>query len=118
HDWVVPVPLHPLKEREREFNQAEPMAKSVASFLRASLNTNTVERIKYTETQTHLSRSKRLSNMNGAFAVNRNCKLYGTVLLVDDVMTTGAPASACARVLKQAGASTVNVLTLARGLPV
>ena len=114
HDWIVPIPLHALKEREREFNQAEHMAKSVASSLGGSLNTNTLERIKYTETQTDLSRSKRLKNMKGAFAVKRKCNLSGTVLLVDDVMTTGATASACARVLKQAGAGTVNVLTLAR----
>lgn len=114
HDWIVPIPLHALKEREREFNQAEHMAKSVASSLGGSLNTNTLERIKYTETQTDLSRSKRLKNMKGAFAVKRKRNLSGTVLLVDDVMTTGATASACARVLKQAGAGTVNVLTLAR----
>ena len=114
HDWIVPIPLHALKEREREFNQAEHMAKSVASSLGGSLNTNTLERIKYTETQTDLSRSKRLKNMKGAFAVKRKRNLSGTVLLVDDVMTTGATASACARVLKQAGAGTVNVLTLTR----
>ena len=118
HDWIMPIPLHPLREREREFNQAEHMARSVASSLRTFLNTNALERIKYTETQTPLSRSKRLRNLTGAFAVKRNRKLSGAVLLVDDVMTTGATASACARVLKQAGASTVNVLTLARTLPV
>jgi competence protein ComFC len=115
HDWVIPVPLHPLKEREREFNQAEHMANTISSLLKTPLNTNTVERIKYTETQTHLSRTKRLRNMQGAFAIKRNYKIQGAILLVDDVMTTGATVSACAHILKQGGARTVNVLTLARG---
>ena len=118
HDWVIPVPLHPLKEREREFNQAENMANVISSLLKTPLSTNTVERIKYTETQTHLSRAKRLRNMQGAFAIMRNNKIHGAILLVDDVMTTGATVSACSHILKQAGARTVNVLTLARGLSV
>ena len=118
HDWVVPIPLHPLKEREREFNQTLHMAKSISSVLKIPLNINTVERIKHTETQTYLSRSKRLKNMKGAFAVKQNRRLNGAILLVDDVMTTGATASACARALKQRGANTVNVLTLTRGMTI
>lgn len=118
HDWIIPVPLHPLKEREREFNQAEHMANTISSLLKTPLNTNAVERIKYTEAQTHLSRTKRLRNMQGAFAIRRNYKIQGNILLVDDVMTTGATVSACAHILKQAGARTVNVLTLARGFSV
>ena len=118
HDLVIPVPLHPFKEREREFNQAEHMANIISSLWKTPLNTNAVERIKYTEAQTHLSRAKRMRNMQGAFAIKRNCKIQGVMLLVDDVMTTGATVNACAHVLKQAGASTVNVITLARAFPV
>ncbi len=118
HEWVIPIPLHRLKKREREFDQAVHMAKTVSTTLKIPFNINAIKRVKNTETQTHLSRSNRLSNMKGAFAVKRNFNLNGTVLLVDDVMTTGATASACAYTLKQAGVKTVNVLTLARGLPI
>ena len=117
-DWIVPIPLHTLKERERGFNQADRLAEAVAEVLGVPMVRDAVQRVKNTETQTHLSRSKRLANMNGAFTLRRNRSLMGTVMLVDDVMTTGATASACARVLKEAGAGTVNVLTLARALPV
>ena len=118
HDWVIPIPLHPLKEREREFNQTLHMAKSISHYLKTPLNINSVERIKYTETQTHLSRSMRLKNMKGTFAVKQNRQLSGTILLIDDVMTTGATANACARALKQKGVNTVNILTLARGVTI
>ena len=118
YDWVIPVPLHSIKRREREFNQAEHMANTISCLLKTAINTNALERIKYTQTQTHLSRTKRLRNMQGAFAIGRNYKLQGAILLVDDVMTTGATVNACAYILKQAGARTVNVLTLARGFSV
>jgi competence protein ComFC len=117
-DWIVPIPLHPLKERERGFNQAECLAEAVAGVLGVPMIRDAVQRVKNTETQTHLSRTKRLANMNGAFTLRGNQRLMGTVMLVDDVMTTGATASACASVLKKSGASKVNVFTLARGLPI
>ncbi len=116
HDWVVPIPLHPLKKRERGFNQAERMAEPISSILSKPLITNAIERVKYTETQTHLSLSKRIKNVEDAFAAKK-CLLKGSVLLIDDVMTTGATASACARVLKKTGVKTVDVLTLTRQLP-
>jgi ComF family protein len=116
-DCVVPIPLHPLKKRERGFNQARHLAEYVAARLSAPLAADVIRRVKNTETQTHLSRTQRMANMRGAFNVRRK-GLSGLVLLVDDVMTTGATASTCAGVLKKAGAGTVNVLTLARGLPV
>ena len=117
-DWIVPIPLHPLKERERGFNQADRLAEAVAEVLGVPMVRDAVQRVKNTETQTHLSRSKRLANMNGAFTLRRNRSLMGTVMLVDDVMTTGATASACACVLKNSGTSKVNVFTMARGLPI
>ena len=117
-DWVVPIPLHPLKERERGFNQAQQLAEYVAARLSAPLVTDVIRRVKNTETQTHLSRKQRMMNMRDAFDIFQKERFSGFVLLVDDVMTTGATASACAGVLKKAGADAGNVLTLARGLPV
>ena len=114
-DCIIPIPLHPLKKRDREFNQAESIARLLSDQLQIPSRPELAIRIRHTETQTHLSRAKRLKNMKGAFAAGP-ARLPGRVLLVDDVMTTGATASAVAAVLKRAGAHEVDVLTLARGV--
>ena len=114
-DCIIPIPLHPLKKRDREFNQAESIARLLSDQLQIPSRPELAIRIRYTESQTHLSRAKRLKNMKGAFAAGP-ARLPGRVLLVDDVMTTGATASAVAAVLKRAGAHEVDVLTLARGV--
>jgi ComF family protein len=116
HDWIVPIPLHPVKKRQRGFNQAKRIAKPVSIFLKKPLISNAIERVKNTETQTYLPPKMRFANVEGAFAAKNNHILNGSVLLIDDVMTTGATASACARALKMAGAKKVDVLTLTRGL--
>ena len=118
-DWnlIVPVPLYPLKQREREFNQAERLATHLAAALKIPLNTNQLRRVTPTATQTLLTRQQRATNMHGAFAVRPGEGLNRTrVVLVDDVFTTGATTSACARALLAAGAGDVCVWTVARGL--
>jgi competence protein ComFC len=116
-DLVVPVPLHPVKQREREFNQSERLAAHLAAALRIPLNAALLRRVSATVTQTRLSREERAANMRGAFAVRRGGRLKGErVVLVDDVFTTGATTSACAGALLAAGAGAVCVWTLARGL--
>ena len=114
---VIPVPLHPLKERDRGFNQAERLAKGVAEHLDLPMEPGCLRRVKYTETQTNLSRKERMANMRNAFEASERVT-FSRVLLLDDVMTTGATASACAAALRRAGVQTVDVLTLARGMPV
>ncbi len=114
---VVPVPLHHRRYREREFNQAEELARSLA--LHEGLQVlPALKRIRYTSSQTHYRRSQRMENLRGAFvcppskqAVIKN----KVVFLVDDVFTTGSTAHECARILKKAGAKKVVVITLARG---
>jgi competence protein ComFC len=116
-DFIVPVPLHPLKEREREFNQAEILARHLADKTSVPLNNKILRRITPTATQTLLSREQRATNMNGAFAVRDQVQLAGKkIVIVDDVFTTGATTSACARALRGAGATAVCVWTVARGL--
>jgi ComF family protein len=115
-DLIVPVPLHPLKEREREFNQAERLARHLGRALRIPMNTRLVRRAKFTGTQTLLTRSQRALNVDGAFVPRAGKQLNGEkVILVDDVLTTGATTSACARALRECGAGDVCVWTLARG---
>jgi ComF family protein len=117
-DAIVPVPLHPLKRREREFNQAERLARRLARTTGIPLNTRLLRRVECTRTQTMLSRTERQDNVRGAFALRTAQPLErARIVLVDDVLTTGATTSECARVLKSAGAQKVAVWTLARGLP-
>ena len=116
-DLIVPVPLHHLKEREREFNQAERLASPLAQALALPLNPRLLRRIQPTRTQTLLTKAQRAENVRRAFARRDDSRLHGErVILVDDVFTTGATTSACARVLRAAGAGEVCVWTVARGL--
>ena len=116
-DFIVPVPLHPLKRREREFNQAERLANHLSAATGIPLNTGLLRRVSPTMTQTRLTREQRAENMRGAFAVTGHSGLDGErIVLVDDVFTTGATTSACAKVLRAAGAGDVCVWTVARGL--
>lgn len=116
-DLVVPVPLHPVRQREREFNQAERLALHLARALRIPLRTDLVRRARPTSTQTQLSKSARAENVRRAFLPIAGGKLHQErIILVDDVLTTGATTNACARVLQQLGAGEVCVWTVARGL--
>jgi ComF family protein len=116
-DMIVPVPLHPLKKREREFNQAERLAALLGEATQVPVNTRQLQRVEPTRTQTLLTREQRAANVRHAFAVRAGCQLEGQrVILVDDVLTTGATTSACARTLRNAGAREVQVWTVARGV--
>ncbi|MEY2466556.1 MAG: hypothetical protein QOD03_1077 [Verrucomicrobiota bacterium] len=116
-DWIVPVPLHSAKQREREFNQAERLAQRLSAATAIPLNTSLLQRTKPTLTQTKLTREQRAKNVFKAFARQDGVKLNGgRIVLFDDVFTTGATTSACAKVLRAAGAAEVCVWSLARGL--
>jgi ComF family protein len=116
-DLIVPVPLHPLKQREREFNQAERLAVQLGAAANIRVNKKLLRRVVFTSTQTRLTRQQRAANMRGAFAMRNGALLDGErVILVDDVFTTGATTSACAQALLAAGAADVCVWTVARGL--
>ena len=116
-DGIVPVPLHPLKQREREFNQAELLAQPLGAALNVPVETNLLRRITPTLTQTKLTREQRAQNMGGAFAVRADRRLDGRrLILLDDVFTTGATTNAGAKALRAAGAAAVCVWTVARGL--
>lgn len=118
---VVPVPMHPSRERTRGYNQARLLAKPVAEMLGVSLlPAEVLRRVRKTAPQVGLGGEERQRNLREAFAVANHSAASATVsgrdlLLIDDVFTTGATADACARALKEAGARSVIVVTLAAG---
>jgi competence protein ComFC len=116
-DMIVPVPLHPAKQREREFNQAERLADCLSRATGIRVNKTLLRRVEPTLTQTRLTREQRAANVARAFALAPGVKLNGgRMVVLDDVFTTGATTSACAKVLLAAGADDVCVWTVARGL--
>jgi ComF family protein len=111
---IVPMPLHWRKRLERGFNQSELLAKVLSKRTGIPV-VNALRRRKSTTPQAGLTRAQRRTNVAGAFEADERERIDGRhVLLIDDVLTTGATASACAAVLKRAGARRVTVLTLAR----
>ena len=116
-DLIVPVPLHPLKKREREFNQAERLADRLGRATGIPVAKKLLRRVEPTRTQTKLTRTERAANVRAAFAMWGGQKLTGEkIMVLDDVLTTGATTSACAKVLRRNGAGEVGVWTVARGM--
>ncbi|MDI6782540.1 MAG: ComF family protein [bacterium] len=116
YDYIVPVPLHKTKLREREFNQVELLAKQISHQLDISLSTDNLYRKRYTTPQMRMPAEKRLANVQNAFAVREPTQFkQKKILLLDDIMTTGATVNECSRVLMNAGSERVTVLVLARG---
>jgi competence protein ComFC len=113
-DVIVPMPLHWRKRWQRGFNQAALLAREIARRTHAPLSC-ALRRVKHTSAQAGLTNAKRRQNVSGAFRARRKPALAGKrVLLIDDVLTTGATAASCARALRLAGAREVTLLTLAR----
>lgn len=116
-DIICPVPLSPVKQRSRGYNQAAILAKDLARNLSIPNVPKILRRARNTPTQTHLDAAQRRKNVAGAFLSPPNMRplVYGRcILLVDDVMTTGATLSECAATLKANGAERVLAVTLAR----
>jgi competence protein ComFC len=113
-DIIVPVPLHPARERERGFNQSALIAELLSAHTMLPVQP-LLQRVRYTTTQTVFDRAERMQNLHGAFRLRKTAVVRGLrVLLVDDVLTTGSTLSECARVLKMAGAGSVYAATAAR----
>ena len=116
-DAIVPVPLHPRKLRQREFNQAEYLAAALGRAVNIPVLKRNLRRVKDTSTQTKLDAEARARNMRGAFAVRDATAFAGKrLVLLDDVFTTGATMDSCAKTLRGAGAREVIALAVARGV--
>src|SRR6266571_5921480 len=113
-DVIMPVPLHPARQRERGFNQASLLAELLSAQTSIPVKP-LLERTRYTTTQTALDRAERMENLHNAFRLRKNMDVRGLrVLLIDDVLTTGSTLNECARILKRASAFSVHAATAAR----
>lgn len=116
-DFIVPVPLSFRRLFFRKYNQSALIGRVLSKRTQIPMLTDVLKRRKFRFAQGHLSFEKRHENVRDAFAVMRSAKIEGkTVLLVDDVMASGATVLACARVLKKVGADEVRILTIARSI--
>lgn len=106
-DVIVPVPLHTSRKNERGYNQAELIAQELGTVIGARVDANSLQRVRATESQVGLTAGERLRNVEDAFAVRSGALAGRGVLLLDDVLTTGATLTACAKALRDAGVATV-----------
>ena len=115
--FLVPVPVHPARKRQRGYNQAEELAVRLGKLTGIPVYTQALVRIKKTAPQKELTAGERLKNLEKAFAVRKEFLPPGTegVILVDDIYTTGSTAEACSRVLKSAGVGRVYILSVCIG---
>ncbi|MBN1316355.1 MAG: ComF family protein [Anaerolineales bacterium] len=116
-DLIIPVPLHPRRQRERGYNQSVLLAELFARHTGISFLSDGLIRWRMTESQTLLSSSDRRTNVAGAFKTNESANFQGlNVLLVDDVSTTGSTLQACAAALREKSIERVYALTVARAM--
>jgi ComF family protein len=114
-DFLVPVPLHPLRRRERGYNQAELLARAIGQRMEIPV-LDILRRVRNTTTQTHFDRKERMKNLSRAFKISSDQSIKESqILLVDDVLTTGSTLDECAKVLLAAGAGSVYALAIGRG---
>ena len=113
-DLTVPIPLHPDKLRARGFNQSLELANGVAGHASAAISSRALVRVRETPAQHTLPRSQRMNNLKGAFLARPDEVQGRSILLVDDILTTGATARTAVKALLQAGAAEVSLLILAR----
>ena len=112
---ILPVPLHPSKQRARGFNQAELLAQKLGEKIQIPVNANVLFRVRKTKPQKLLDERQREANLKNAFGVSREWNAPESVLVVDDIYTTGSTIHRIAKVLKKAGVQKVYFLTISIG---
>jgi ComF family protein len=112
-DMLIPIPIHPVRLRERTYNQSELLAQSLAELTGIPMNNNILKKCLLTPRQSGLRRKERWTNIQGAFKIENSSLVKGKhIFLVDDLLTTGATASVAANTLKKAGAAKVELIAL------
>lgn len=117
-DYIIPVPLHRKRLFQRQYNQSALLANYIERFTQKNVFYDVLYRTENTPPQDHKSRHERFENMENVFQVRGGEKIKGkSILLIDDVMTTGATLHECAKVLKKSEASNIKTLCIARSVP-
>lgn len=112
-DTIIPVPLHKKKEKQRGFNQATEISKGISAIIEAPILTDELLRMKYTQTQTQKNKESREKNMLNAFRLKESHNLSGkNILIVDDVITTGATVNECLKTLTKVNGINIIVISL------
>lgn len=115
YDIIIPVPIHKKRKLQRGYNQTQLIAKEISKNIDIKLCNNVLVKNKNTIAQSKLNKNKRKQNIKGAFKALNVQNIQGkSVLLFDDIYTTGSTANECSKILKEAGAKTVGVLTIAK----
>lgn len=113
-DYIIPIPLHKIKKADRGYNQSDHIGKSLARYLNKACLTKSVKRKKFTQSQTKLNIQERKTNIEGAFKIKRTKTISGkNILILDDVITTGATVTELGKVLKENGAKKVYACSVA-----
>lgn len=112
---ILPVPLHPSRHRMRGYNQAELLAKGISEELQIPVGKNVVFRVRRTKPQKQLDDRGREQNLQGAFGISRRWRAPASVLVVDDIYTTGSTINKISKLLKKAGVEKVYFLTISIG---
>lgn len=113
-DYIFPIPLHPKKLREREFNQALLIAEPIAKKFKKKILLRNIYRKKYTLPQSELKAEDRRKNIKGAFVIKNTRQIVNkNIFIIDDILTTGATVDECAKLFKESGANIIEVLTIA-----
>lgn len=113
-DLIIPVPLHHLKKAERGYNQSEFIVKGISITLKIPYTTQTLKRVRYTETQTAFNLAEREKNISNAFKIKNNKKIISkNILVIDDVITTGSTIKECGKALLNSGANSVYACSIA-----
>jgi competence protein ComFC len=113
-EMIIPVPLHPKKEKKRGYNQSDWIARGISDILNIQVSTQVLKRTSYSSSQTKKTRVQRWENVKDAFAIDDKLKIENKhVVLLDDVLTTGATLEACANQLLQVQGTKVSIISLA-----
>lgn len=112
-DLIIPVPLHPKKQRERGYNQSELIAEGMSYVLKIPVMSTVLQRLRYTESQTKKSRQQRVDNMKDAFTIkDPNILINKHVMIIDDILTTGATIEACTNAILDISCVEVSIATI------